>query len=222
MSAGSAGSQLSRPRAVLFDFGGVLAASPLHAFAGYEERNGLPEGLLRRMNSTNPDTNAWAQYERRDVDASGFTVLFEAEAAALGHAVSASEVLQLLEVDLRPEMLEALRRLRANGLRLGLLTNNVSPIECPGPLDELVALFDVVVQSSVEGVRKPEPAFYERALQRLEGIAAGDVVFLDDLGINLKPARSMGMTAIKVSSPTAALRELSGLVGFELLGPPDP
>ena len=125
--------------------------------------------------------------------------------------------MRLLEVGLRPDMLEALRRLHGNEVRLALLTNNMSPLKRPGPMDNLLDLFDVVVQSSVEGVRKPEPAFYERALQQLGGVSAAEVVFLDDLGVNLKPARAMGMTTIKVDDPLTALRELSDLVGLDLL-----
>ena len=207
------------PAAVLFDFGGVLTASPLDAFASYEQQSGLPDGLLRRINSTDPDTNAWARYERRDVDEEGFVQLFEAEAAALGHRVDARLVLRLLEVDLRPQMVRALHRLHEASIPLALLTNNVAPIERPGPLDSLLDCFDIVVQSSLEGVRKPEPAFYALALQRLGGLPASHVVFLDDLGVNLKPAREMGMTTIKVGEPDAALRELSALVGLDLVAP---
>ncbi len=209
----------SRVAAVLFDFGGVLTASPLEAFARYEQHNGLPAGLLRRINSTHPDVNAWAAFERREVDEAGFCRLFEAEAAALGHQVDARMVLQLLHGELRPQMVRAIHRLHEVGVRLALLTNNVAPIERPGPLDDLLDCFEVIVQSSLEGVRKPELAFYERALERLGRPPAAEVVFLDDLGGNLKPARAMGMTTIKVEDPTAALRELSAVVGLDLATP---
>ena len=207
------------PAAVLFDFGGVLTDSPLHAFAVYEQQAALPHGLLRLMNSTDPDTNAWARYERRDIDETGFVELFEAEAAALGHRVDARTVLGLLELDLRPEMVRALHRLHEAGIPLALLTNNVRPIQPAGGLHALLDYFDVVIQSSVEGVRKPETAFYARALQRLGDLPASHVVFLDDLGVNLKPARAMGMTTIKVTEPIAALRALSALVGLDLASP---
>jgi putative hydrolase of the HAD superfamily len=203
-------------KAVLFDFGGVITTSPLEAFAAYERERGLPDGLIRRVNSTNPDANAWARYERREVDEHGFVALFEAEAEALGSRVDAREVLGLLHGDLRPSMVAALHRLHTAGLRLALLTNNVAPIERPGPLEDLLGLFDVVVESSVEGVRKPEPAFYERALERLGGVAPHEAVFLDDLGVNLKPARALGMATVKVTDPASALRELSALVGVDL------
>lgn len=208
-----------RVAAVLFDFGGVCTTSPLDAFAVYEQQNGLPAGLLRRINGANPDINAWARYERREIDEAGFVARFEAEAEALGQRVNARAVLQLLHGDLRPEMVRALHRLHRAGIRLALLTNNVTPIERPGPLDDLLDCFEVIVQSSVEGVRKPEPAFYQLALDRLGRLPATDVVFLDDLGVNLKPARLMGMTTIKVVDPISSLSELSAVVGLDLVTP---
>lgn len=202
-------------RAVLFDLGGVVLTGPMDAFAAYERRAGLPDGLIRRLNSTDPDTNAWARYERSEVDEAGFVELFEAEGRAAGYDVDAREVLAALAGEIRPEMVEALRRLRAGGLRCAALTNNVAPLNGP-PFSELEELFELVVQSSVEGVRKPEPEFYLRALERL-GLPAAECVYLDDLGINLKPARGIGMTTLKVVEPEAALRELGELVVLTLV-----
>jgi putative hydrolase of the HAD superfamily len=207
--------------AVVFDLGGVITESPLHAFTAYETEAGLPEGLIRRLNSTNPDTNAWARYERNELDVAGFSAAFEAEALAAGHAVDAARVLEALRGELRPEMVAAVRKLKDAGLPLGLLSNNVAPMERTGALGELLGLFDAIVESSVEGVRKPEPEIYRRALARLSDavgrpIAAADCAYLDDLGINLKPARELGFRTIKVVEPAAALAELSELVGFPL------
>jgi putative hydrolase of the HAD superfamily len=207
--------------AVVFDLGGVLTDSPLAAFAAYEAAAGLPDGLIRRLNSTDPDTNAWARFERGELDVAGFRAAFEAEAAAAGHTVDAGRVLAALAGDLRPPMVAAVRRLRDAGFPLGLLSNNVRPMERTGPLGELLALFDAVVESSVEGVRKPEPAVYTRTLDRLSAavgrpLAAADCAYLDDLGINLKPARALGFTTIKVTDPAAALAELSQLTGVDL------
>ncbi|MFN8018345.1 MAG: HAD-IA family hydrolase [Acidimicrobiales bacterium] len=200
--------------AVLFDFGGVIATSPFDAFARYERERGLPPGLLRQVNATNPDTNAWARLERAEVDVAGFDALFAEESAALGHRVPGADVLGLLAGDLRPEMVEAVRRCAAR-LRTGLLTNNVLGSLADPRIDELLAMFDVVVESSAVGVRKPEPAFYELACERL-GIAPTDAVFLDDLGVNLKPAAAMGMATIKVVDPDDALAQLEREVGFPL------
>jgi putative hydrolase of the HAD superfamily len=212
---------MSRVTAVVFDLGGVLTESPMTAFAAYEAEASLPDGLVRRLNSTDPDTNAWARYERRELDEAGFRAVFEAEAAAAGFTVDAGRVLAALHGDLRPAMITAVQRLKDAGLPLALLSNNVAPMERTGRLGELLGLFDAVVESSVEGVRKPEPAIYDLALRRLSEaagreIAAGDCAYLDDLGINLKPARALGMHTIKVVEPDAALAELSSLTGLEL------
>lgn len=211
--------------AVVFDLGGVLTESPMHAFAAYEREAGLPEGLIRQLNSTNHHTNAWARFERNELDVDGFVAAFEAEALAAGHRLDATRVLAGLRGELRPEMVEAVRRLRAAGLPIGLLSNNVAPMERAGELGELLALFDAVVESSVEGVRKPEPEIYHRALVRLSEAVGrelefADVAYLDDLGINLKPARALGMHTIKVIEPADALAELSELTGLPLAGAP--
>ena len=206
-------------KAVLFDFGGVVTTSPFEAFARYEEANGLPVGLIRQINSTNPDDNAWAKLERSEVDPTGFAPLFEAEARALGHEVSGSAVLELLSGDLRPEMVEAIRRIKASPLALACLTNNfrqgshgTRPV---GGEPEVKSLFDHMIESAVIGIRKPEPEFYRRALE-IVGVEATEAVFLDDLGINLKPARAMGMTTIKVVEPDQALTELETATGLVL------
>jgi putative hydrolase of the HAD superfamily len=210
--------------AVVFDLGGVLTDSPLDAFAAYEVEAGLPSGLIRQLNSTDPDSNAWARFERNELDVAGFTDAFEAEALAAGHRVEASRVLEALRGELRPSMVAAVQRLKDAGLPLALLSNNVAPMERTGALGELLALFDAVVESSTEGVRKPEPEIYRRALDRLSAavgraIVPSDCAYLDDLGINLKPARELGFHTIKVVEPAAALAELSSLVGFPLDGP---
>ncbi|WP_091109117.1 HAD-IA family hydrolase [Geodermatophilus dictyosporus] len=210
-------------RAVVFDLGGVITESPMLAFAAYEAEAGLPEGLIRRLNSTDPDSNAWARYERNELDVDGFVDTFEAEALAAGHHVDARRVLAALSGELRPEMVQAVRALRAAGLPLGMLSNNVAPMERTGRLAELLGLFDAVVESSVEGVRKPEPEIYRRALARLSEavgreLAFADCAYLDDLGINLKPARALGMHTIKVVDPADALAELSALTGVPLAG----
>jgi putative hydrolase of the HAD superfamily len=209
--------------AVVFDLGGVLTESPMTAFTAYEREAGLPEGLIVALNSTDPDTNAWARFERNELDVAGFSAAFEAEAATAGHRVEAARVLAALRGELRPSMVAAVRRLREAGLPLALLSNNVAPMERTGALGELLGLFDAIVESSVEGVRKPEPEIYRRALTRLSGavgrpIEAADCAYLDDLGINLKPARALGFSTIKVVEPAAALTELSELVGFPLDG----
>jgi len=210
-------------RAVIFDFGGVLSTSPFEAFTIYEKRNGLPEGLLRRLNATNPDTNAWARLERSEVDLDGFAELYAAEALAAGHAVDGRAVLALLGGELRPEMLTALRRCHEReGFGTALLTNNFVGLtggngnrRDDSLMSSLLDLFDVVVESSRAGLRKPDPAIYRLVCDEL-GVKPSEAVFVDDLGVNLKPARAMGMTTIKFVDPAAALAELEAAVGFPL------
>lgn len=206
--------------AVLFDFGGVILTSPFDAFAAYEERSGLPEGFIRHLNSTDPDTNAWAQLERSELDLAGFVAAFEAEAAREGHQVDGWGVIQALRGDVRPEMVEVVRRC-AEGHKTGLLTNNFVTGDGDGgmaadpEIKAILELFDVIVESSRIGVRKPSPAFYEHACEAL-AIEPHQAVFLDDLGVNLKPARQMGMRTIKVTDPAEAIAELELVVGIPL------
>jgi putative hydrolase of the HAD superfamily len=206
-------------RAALFDFGGVILSSPFEAFAAFEAERGLPPDFLRRVNATDPDRNAWARLERSEVDLDQFGTLFAAESAALGHEVDGREVLGLLQGTLRPAMVEAVRRCSAQ-LVTGLLTNNFvvgggGHVDRETEMGEVLGLFDGIVESSKVGVRKPDPRFYELACVQL-GIEPGEAVFLDDLGVNLKPARAMGMTTIKVGDPDEAIAELEAVVGFSL------
>ena len=207
-------------RAVIFDFGGVILTSPFEAFARYERDNGLPDGFLRRLNATDPDTNAWARLERSEVDWPGFADLYEAEARVAGHEIDGRAVLALLMGEVRPEMVEALRRCH-DRLKTALLTNNFVVPDATGqarpdaPMAGLANLFDVVIESSKVGLRKPDTAIYELVCREL-GVAPREAVFLDDLGVNLKPARAMGMTTIKVDEPDQALTELERVVGFPL------
>lgn len=209
--------------AVLWDFGGVLTSSPFDAFARYERERGLPENFIRTINATNPQDNAWAQFESSQVDAAAFDKLFLAEAEAAGHSVPGAEVLALLSGDLRPRVIAALTTCKAH-FRVGCITNNVKTGKGSGmarsehkaaKIAEVMSLFDLVVESSVEGVRKPEPGIYQIACERLN-IQPERAIFLDDLGINLKPARAMGMKTIKVISENQALAELSELTGLDM------
>ncbi|MEZ5245170.1 MAG: HAD-IA family hydrolase [Acidimicrobiales bacterium] len=206
--------------AALFDFGGVILSSPFDAFNAYEAEAGLAPDTIRGINATNPDVNAWARFERGELDPVGFAEVFEQEAAALGHVVDARRVLDALRGHVRPEMVEAVRRC-GERLKTAMLTNNFrdpaagGAHDARGDLDAIFEMFDEVVESSVVGVRKPEPRFYEIACERL-GVRPDECVFLDDLGVNLKPARAMGMTTIKVVDPARALAELESVVGFSL------
>jgi putative hydrolase of the HAD superfamily len=204
-------------RAVLWDFGGVILSSPFDAFANYEAANSLPTGLIRQINAANPDTNAWAKFERSDVSFAEFCSLFEAEALALGYVVEARRVMALLHGEIRPQMVAALHKLKAAGYLIACLTNNVQTGDerDRSDVDEVMALFDHVTQSRNAGVRKPETRFYEMACEAIS-IEPTEAVFLDDLGINLKPAAALGMRTIKVIDPDVALGELEVLLGMSL------
>lgn len=205
-------------RAVLWDFGGVILSSPFQAFNRYEAERGLPRDLIRRVNATNPDTNAWALLERSDISPAEFDAMFAAESEQLGHRIPGADVLALLSGDIRPEMVRALDTVIENGFLTACLTNNV--VSRDEPRDERAAQvravmdrFHHVVESSKVGCRKPEPRFYEIACEALE-VSPHECVFLDDLGINLKPAAAMGMRTIKVGDPAPALDELSSHTGL--------
>ena len=212
-------------RAVLWDFGGVILTSPFEAFAAYERKQGLDSGFLRRLNATNPHDNAWAKLERGEVGLDEFAALYEREARALDPrpevaSLSGRSVIELLAGEIRPEMVAALDACRAAGLRNACLTNNIASAsegssERQARIAAVMARFDQVVESSKVGVRKPEPKFYEIACELLD-VSPTECVFLDDLGINLKPARAMGMTTIKVDQPAPALAELSEVLGIAL------
>ena len=224
--------------AVFFDFGGVILASPFEAFAAYEQRMGLPRNFIRTVNATNPDHNAWALLERNAIGVEQFVDEFEREAIALGHRVEGRAVLECLHGDLRPEMVEVVRRC-SDRWATALLTNNiasmatsgVSPASSDGEsaaaqgprtdYAEVISYFDVIVESSVVGVRKPEPRFYEIACE-LASVRPERVVFLDDLGVNLKPAREMGMRTIKVADVDTAIAELEAILETSLREQPAP
>jgi len=207
---------VSEIRAALFDFGGVISTSPFEAFTRYEVENELPENFLRGLNATNPDTNAWARHERNELNFDEFCDAYEAEATAAGYTIDAREVIGCLSGDIRHEMVEAIRRCHER-LRTGLITNNMSPMDRSddSPFPFMRDLFDVVIESSLVGVRKPDQRIYEIACEEL-GVRPDEIVFLDDLGVNLKPAAQMGMTTIKVIDADKALAELEEAVGFPL------
>src|SRR5215470_7565167 len=206
--------------AVIWDFGGVLTTSPFEAFARFERERGLPIDIIRRTNAANHLENAWARFERAEVDIEVFDRLFAEESLALGAEVRGRDVLPLLAGDLRPEMVEALRRIGAM-FKTGCITNNL-PANAIGSqsgrslyVAEVMVLFDHVIESAKIGLRKPDPRIYAMMVEALE-VDPKNCVYLDDLGVNLKPAREMGMTTIKVVNATQAIAELEAATGLKL------
>jgi putative hydrolase of the HAD superfamily len=206
--------------AVIFDFGGVLTSSPFEAFSRFETERGLPADIIRRTNAANHLENAWAKFERAEVDIETFDKLFAAESLALGAEVRGRDVLPLLQGDLRPEMIEALKRIGA-AFKTGCITNNL-PANAIGSaggrslyVAEVMALFDHVIESAKIGLRKPDARIYRMMVEALK-VDPKACVYLDDLGVNLKPAREMGMTTIKVVSAAQAIAELEAATGRTL------
>lgn len=210
-------------KAVIWDFGGVLTSSPFEAFNRLENDKGLPKDFIRKINATNPDTNAWALFERSEISLEEFDAKFAEEAEALGGTIRGREVIDVIAGDIRPEMVEALRRCKER-FKVGCITNNVSAGEGAGmartadkaaAVQDVMAMFDHIIESSKAGVRKPDPRIYEMACKELQ-VSPADCVYLDDLGINLKPAKALGMRTIKVLDAATALEELEAAVGFPL------
>jgi putative hydrolase of the HAD superfamily len=207
--------------AVIFDFGGVFTSSPFEAFSRYERERGLPADIIRKINAANHHENAWARFERAEIDLDGFDKAFAAEAKALGHDIAGRDIIPLLAGDFRPEMIEALRRLKTR-FKTGCVTNNVPSMQASGadsPANlykgEIMVMFDHVIESSKVGLRKPDPRIYRMMCEALK-VDPQHCVYLDDLGINLKPARAMGMHTIKVESGPQAVGALEHATGMRL------
>ncbi len=208
--------------AILWDFGGVFTSSPFDAFKKLEHSIGAPQNFIRSINAANPETNAWAQFESNSVSLNEFDQLFADESAAQGYRISGKDVIAVLSGELRPRMVKVLRTCKEH-FKVACITNNVKAGKGPGmsrserksnAIAQVMQLFDLVVESSKEGVRKPNPEIYKLTCTRL-GVDPSEAIFLDDLGINLKPARKLGMQTIKVLSEDQAIADLSVLTGLK-------
>ena len=207
-------------RAVLWDFGGVIMSSPIDAFVQFEKDHKLPSRFIAEVNLAAPDTNAWACAERGEIDHGEFVARFEAEALARGHAVDARKLLGILAGALRPEMVTAIKKCKerytvaclTNNMNAGMGSAMATTRDRAEAVADVMKLFDFVIESWKTGARKPEKKFYDHALEII-GVPAENCVFLDDLGVNLKAAKALGITTIKVGDPAVALRELEGILG---------
>jgi putative hydrolase of the HAD superfamily len=202
--------------AVIFDFGGVITSSPFDVFARFEAERGLPDGTIRGLNATNPDSNAWARFERAEILPHEFDTQFSREAQAAGNAIRGQDVLALLSGEIRPAMVAMLDQLKREGYILGCITNNVPAGQGAGmagttekaeAVAAIMARFDHIIESAKAGIRKPDPRIYLMMCEAL-GIAPEKCIYLDDLGINCKPAATLGMHAIKVVNEAQALEDL--------------
>ncbi|MDM7957424.1 HAD-IA family hydrolase [Blastomonas sp.] len=206
--------------AVIFDFGGVITSSPFEAFNRLEAERGLPRDCIRQINAADPDDNAWARFERAEIDAAAFDEAFAAEAHALGLEIRGADVISCLAGDVRPRMVAAFNALKASGYTLGCITNNVRAGKGSAmvfddsraaEISTILARFDHVIESSQAGVRKPDPRIYAMMCEALD-VAPQACIYLDDLGVNCKPAAAMGMAAIKVTGEAQALADLRALL----------
>ncbi|WP_417515538.1 HAD-IA family hydrolase [Minwuia sp.] len=211
-------------KAVIWDFGGVFTTSPFDRFGDYEREKGLPKDFIRSINATNPDTNAWAKFERAEISTDAFDALFLEESTARGHPVPGKDIIALLGGTVRPEMVAALDRILEAGYRCAVITNNVRAGHGPGisadsrtaeDVARVMERMELVVESSKLGLRKPDPKIYQHTCAEL-GLDPSEAVYLDDLGINLKPAKALGMTTIKVVSADQALIDLEAVLGMKL------
>ena len=200
-------------KAIIWDFGGVITSSPFNAFNEFEEVNGLPKDIIRTINSENPDMNAWAQYESNSITIDQFNDLFLKEAKAKGFDIKGRDIIKLLKGSIRENMVSFLRELKAD-FKLGCITNNVKPSSeenTDNETKEAMSIFDHVIESSIVGIRKPNPEIYMMSCDALN-VSPDQCIYLDDLGINLKPARELGMTTIKVIQPEDAIQEVRNLL----------
>ena len=209
---------------IVFDFGGVITSSPFEAFNRLEAEKGVPKDSVRRINSADPDNNAWARFERAELDESGFDEAFAEEARAIGIELRGADVLARLAGDVRPAMVATLDRLKSEGFTVACITNNVPAGKGAGMAmsDEKAAAvkaimerFDHIIESSKAGIRKPDPRIYQLMFEALN-VEPGQCIYLDDLGINCKPAAALGMAAIKVSAERQALDDLGALLNMQL------
>jgi putative hydrolase of the HAD superfamily len=207
---------------VIFDFGGVITTSPFEAFNRMEAKRGLPKDFARSVNARNPDDNAWAKFERAECSAADFDALFAAEARAFGHELDGASVIACLSGDIRPAMVAALDVLKPKGFALGCITNNVPSGKGAGmavsdekaaAISAVMERFDHIIESSKVGVRKPDPRIYAMMCEALS-VQPSQCIYLDDLGINCKPAAAMGMAAIKVTRGEQALQDLGALLAL--------
>ncbi len=206
-------------KAVIFDIGGVLTSSPVVAIRDYATRENIDYTVLGPMIADHDC--AWSRWERSEITSAQFLTQFETEGRDRGIAVSAQDVMDAAfgGQASREEMLAVVRFLRGR-VRLGAITNNVlreAPARETRPF-VLEELFEVVIESAKVGLRKPDPRIYRMACDALS-VEPPEAAFLDDIGANLKGARALGMTSIRVDHTTSAIDELEAALGFALPRP---
>ncbi len=213
-------------KAVIFDFGGVFTTSPITNFGLYEAQHGLPKRFISEVIRSNLASGAFSRFERAEMTPEEFDEAFAAETRAAGHEVRGSALRGMMKLEFRPPMITAHKRIVEAGLKTGCITNNMPK---SGAKDwardateqdlaaEIMGRFEHVIESSKAGVSKPEPRIYEMMLEAL-AIKATEAIYVDDLGVNLKPAVAMGMDVVKVpfEGYETAIDELALKTGLTL------
>ena len=205
-------------KTIIFDFGGVITNSPIEGFKLLEEKHGYDKGLITNINMNNPDDNAWAKSERGEIDIHTFLEEFEKEALEIGQKIDAREILQQLYGSMRENMINKIKLLSSSKkYKLICLTNVLkgvdifTPKERVNSVNQVMTYFDIIYESYKLNMRKPETRIYQYILNEIN-IKPEETIFLDDLGMNLKPARQLGINTIKVVNPKDAINELDQIL----------
>jgi putative hydrolase of the HAD superfamily len=204
-------------RAAIFDIGGVLTHSPVTRIQQYCLEQAIPDDVRYAIFA--PDDGPWSRFERSELTREQFAAEFDAHVTRCGTAARGTSFMEWFFVGFgeRPEMVAVVKHLRGK-VKLGSITNNVArdePAQRRTSGIDLPSLFDVVVESAIEGIRKPDPRIYRLACERL-GVEPTEAVFLDDLGSNLKGAKALGMHTIKVDATASAIDDLEAALGIPL------
>jgi epoxide hydrolase-like predicted phosphatase len=204
-------------RAVISDFGGVLTTPLIQSFLAYQHESGVAlEDLgsaMGRLMEADGGRHPLFELEKGHMTEEEFTRRLGAE---LGRELSAMRETYFEHLHPNEPMIEYLRGLRGDGIRLGLLTNNVREWEplWRAKLPDVDELFEVIVDSAFVGMRKPEPEIYTLTLERMGGgLRAEECVFLDDIEVNCEAARELGMTAVRFHDNDQAIAELEAALG---------
>lgn len=210
-----------KTKAVIFDMGGVVLSSPFPFTRKYEDERGIPAGTIWKCIADYGKDGSWPKLEVGELDSVEFGEIFSTECSATaGMPLQLYDFLEYIEQgmgDPLPEVFSAIQAIRAEGIKTALLTNNWKRPDGSTIIPVDRKIFDVVVESAVAGINKPNPAIYQKCLNEL-GVSAEQAVFLDDIETNIKAAKALGIHCIKVENIKIALIELEETVQFPLSG----
>ena len=204
-------------RAVISDFGGVLTSPLIESFLAYQRETGIAledmAAAMGRLMEADGGRHPLFELEKGNISEDDFTRRLSAE---LGREVHTMRDTYFAHLHPNEPMISYLRGLRSDGLRLGLLTNNVREWEplWRAKLPDVDELFEVIVDSAFVGMRKPDPEIYVLTLERMGGgLRFDECVFLDDIEVNCEAARDLGMTAVRFHDTDQAIAEIEAALG---------